>query len=535
MLPVHHHLAGHLEPHLARAEVKIAFSLVGLLSVFVGWMAVGSFAFPEWTGLGWMPLTVRLGVLLLMLCAMGWNLVLGLWLQRGLRHGRLPPWPLKWFAMTLEALLPTLVLVVTATVMEPETAMSAPFLPVYGIPLALGALRLNPLLCVYGGAVASLSCVGVGRIITAGVTGPPGAWGTHIIRGLAIFGVGLAAALVARVLREGFVRTLDAVEDRNRVVGVFGRYLSDDVVETLLHRPGGLELGGRKQPVTVLMTDLRGFSTLASELPAEDVVRLLNHYLGAMTDVILDHSGTIDEFIGDAILVVFNAPLDQPDHARRALACAVAMQEAMVAVNAWNRERSLPELEMGVGVHTGTAVVGNIGSEKRQKYGVVGTTVNLTARVEGLTVGGQVLASAACVSAAGPAVRSEAFRLVHPKGAREPLEVRSVTGVGGHELVDVSPAVCAVRPRHVEVFRIAGKQRVPGALTARLVALSTHEAELEGLADRLEPGHDVVLHPGGGAAFARVVAVADGRVRLRFSARDRAAAAWLTAVPLQPT
>jgi adenylate cyclase len=112
-----------------------------------------------------------------------------------------------------------------------------------------------------------------------------------------------------------------------------------------------------------------------------------------MVDVILQYEGTINEFIGDAILVIFGAPLWWPDHAQRAIACAVAMQLAMVSVNAQNQRDGLPEVEMGIGVNTGEVVVGNLGSHKRTKYGIVGTPVNLTARIESYTVGGQILIS----------------------------------------------------------------------------------------------------------------------------------------------
>src|SRR5919199_53781 len=151
-----------------------------------------------------------------------------------------------------------------------------------------------------------------------------------------------------------------------------------------------------------LMSDLRGFTSLMGCLAPEQVVTIINRYLSAMVDVILQYEGSINEFIGDAIFVIFGAPLWRPDHAQRAVACAVAMQLAMVSVNAQNRSDGLPEVEMGIGVNTGEVVVGNLGSHKRTKYGVVGTHVNLTARIESYTVGGQILISATTLQEAGP-------------------------------------------------------------------------------------------------------------------------------------
>src|SRR6185503_18281278 len=109
----------------------------------------------------------------------------------------------------------------------------------------------------------------------------------------------------------------------------------------------------------------------------EQVMRLLNNYLGLMTDIILAHQGTIDEFIGDAIFALFGAPIAREDDAARAAACAVAMQNAMEQVNAYNRGEGMPEVQMGIAVNTGDVIVGNIGSQSRVKYGVVGSHVNL--------------------------------------------------------------------------------------------------------------------------------------------------------------
>ena len=143
------------------------------------------------------------------------------------------------------------------------------------------------------------------------------------------------------------------------------------------------------------MSDLRGFTTLSERLQPEQVVTILNRYLGTMVDVILRYHGTIDEFIGDAIFVIFGAPIWRSNAAQHAVACAVDMQLAMAVVNEHNRREGLPEVEMGIGIHTGEVVVGNIGSDRRAKYGVVGRHVNLTARIESCTVGSQILISEA--------------------------------------------------------------------------------------------------------------------------------------------
>ena len=223
-----------------------------------------------------------------------------------------------------------------------------------------------------------------------------------------------------------------ALEVRNRFIRqTFGRYLSDDIVESILERPDGLKIGGEKRQATILMSDLRGFTSLSEGLPAEDVVAMVNIYLETMTDIILKYQGTIDEFIGDGILVIFGAPFQRPDDARRAVACAVDMQLAMASVNDRNRQAGYPEVALGIGINTGPMVVGNIGSKKRMKYGVVGSNVNLTARIESYTVGGQIFISENTLNASGDIVRVDNAMQVSPKGVKEPLTIYEVGGIAG--------------------------------------------------------------------------------------------------------
>jgi PAS domain S-box-containing protein len=211
----------------------------------------------------------------------------------------------------------------------------------------------------------------------------------------------------------------------------FGRYVSDDVVASLLSSPEALKLGGELRKVTVMMSDLRGFTALAERLTPEEAIRFLNGYLQAMVDLILRYGGTINEIMGDGILVIFGAPKAAPDDAERAVACAVAMQLAMDEVNARGRARGLPEIEMGIGIHTGEVIVGNIGSDRRMKYAAVGTPVNLTGRIESYTTGGQILISESALQEVAPIVTVGRSLRIEPKGARREMTVWEVVGIGG--------------------------------------------------------------------------------------------------------
>ncbi|MBI5178112.1 MAG: adenylate/guanylate cyclase domain-containing response regulator [Nitrospinae bacterium] len=211
----------------------------------------------------------------------------------------------------------------------------------------------------------------------------------------------------------------------------FGRYMSDEVVEKLLESPDGLRLGGESLLVTIVMTDLRGFSALSEKLSPEAVVDMLNGYLKDMTDVVFKYSGTIIEIIGDAIMILFGAPTTRPDDADRALACALEMQLAMAQVNRRNREHGLPELEMGIGVNTGKVVAGNVGSDMRVKYAVVGSNVNLAGRVESFTVGEQILITESTLKATSLTAKIGGELQVPFKGLEKPVTVHELLGVSG--------------------------------------------------------------------------------------------------------
>ncbi|MEO0869289.1 MAG: adenylate/guanylate cyclase domain-containing protein, partial [Cyanobacteria bacterium J06642_11] len=228
-------------------------------------------------------------------------------------------------------------------------------------------------------------------------------------------------------------------QSASQIRRTFSRYLSDQIVANLLDNPENLKLGGETRKITILTSDLRGFTALAEQLPPEQVVKILNLYLGYMSDVINEYGGIIDEFMGDGILVIFGAPVIRADdnHPDRAVACAIAMQQAMGDVNAAMREKGFPEQEMGIGINTGHVVVGNIGSEKRTKYSVIGGAVNLTFRIESYTTGGQIFISDDTHQEIGTinhhrlAIQSKID--VYPKGIKRPITIYDVTGISGEQ------------------------------------------------------------------------------------------------------
>jgi adenylate cyclase len=221
------------------------------------------------------------------------------------------------------------------------------------------------------------------------------------------------------------------LELRNKLLSeTFGRFLSDEIVRQLLDTPDGLLLGGKKRTLTIMMSDLRGFTAMSEQMEPQSLIAMLNHYLGAMTEVIQQYNGTIIEFIGDGILAIFGAPVASDHHASDAVAAAIAMQMQMEVINTWNTDRGYPILEMGIGINTGEVIVGNIGSEKRTKYGVVGSHVNLCGRIESYTIGGQILISPLTRSMVQCDLEVAQEMEVYPKGVKGALTLSRITGIG---------------------------------------------------------------------------------------------------------
>jgi adenylate cyclase len=204
---------------------------------------------------------------------------------------------------------------------------------------------------------------------------------------------------------------------------IFGRYVSEEIADTLLENPDALDLGGTQCKVTIMMADIRDFTPIAESLPPQQVVRLLNNYLGAMSDIIKTYNGTVNEFIGDAILAIFGAPTSREDDCDRAIQCALAMQEAMADINKQNLAQNLPSIDIGISLNTGPVVAGNIGSLSRAKYGVVGHTVNQTARIEDACPAGKILISEATLKDSKAILSITKSQSIQAKGILEAIKL----------------------------------------------------------------------------------------------------------------
>jgi adenylate cyclase len=196
----------------------------------------------------------------------------------------------------------------------------------------------------------------------------------------------------------------------------YSRFLPEYVVRQMLENPESFKLGGVNQTITVLFADIRGFTRISEHAKPEKVVHLLNKYFSAMTDIIFAHGGTLDKYLGDGLMALFGAPTATPEDAKNALNAAVAMQRRIIGINDELRAEGFNEIGVGIGLHTGEATVGYIGSERRSEYTAIGDTVNTASRLESNSKAGQILMSAETAQAAGNR---------YPLTPREPISVKN--------------------------------------------------------------------------------------------------------------
>jgi len=230
-------------------------------------------------------------------------------------------------------------------------------------------------------------------------------------------------------VQEGFNRMIEERRELDSIKDTFGRYLTAEVVEEILKSRGGIDLEGNLRDMTILVADIRGFTSLTESLEPHQVLAIVNRFLETMTDIIMKHSGTIDEFTGDGILVFFGAPKFMEDHCIRAVACALEMQAAMGSLNASNRDLGLPPIQAGIGINSGLLIVGNIGSEKRKKYGAVGSPINIAFRIQAEALGGETIVSSEIVDRLRGKIAVMHKRESLLKGLDKPLDLFCVASL----------------------------------------------------------------------------------------------------------
>ncbi len=305
----------------------------------------------------------------------------------------------------------------------------------------------------------------------------------------------------------------------------FARYTSPEIADYVLTTPEGQKQGGQERDVSILMSDLRGFTAMSTHLSPIELITELNHYFESMATVIRRYGGTIIEFLGDGIFAVFGAPSDLPEHAMAAVSCALEMQNSMAEVNAWNREQGFPELAMGIGVCSGVCVVGNIGSDNKMKYGCMGETVNLAGRMESFCIGGQIHISEETRKRIPEKLTIIGENTFMPKGGREEMKSYNVAGIGTHlrlrNTEDEIPWTDLPGDREIIFYLLDGKAVDMISRSGRLTRVSADEKY--GILETdfsLKPLQDVMIRKEDQDLYAKVLRREDDGYRIGFTAKS---------------
>lgn len=405
---------------LRAAIVGSAFLVVAALLAVVGTQAwrldPGPLAF-----LAQAPFPLAVGILLVLgAYEFVYRFISGHLMRQGLRL----PLPPRFFNTALEVSVPTLALALLAGLVPAETALNLPPLFLYFFFLALSTMRLDPRLALFAGVVAGLEYAGLAWVLLGNTpAGTPGTFiGAYASKGLMMALTGAILAFVSQQIRQRVVGLLRTREQQNRMAAIFGQHVSPAVMEKLLTQKAGLESEVRH--VTVMFLDIRNFTTFSETKTPDEVVVYLNSLFGFMVDTVNTHHGIINKFLGDGFMAVFGAPLDDGQSELNALRAATRISDQLKDALA----DGLEPTRIGIGLHSGRAVTGNVGSSLRQEYTIIGDVVNLASRIESQTkvLGAEILISK---EAWDPAQRSDptlvgsSVGAVTVKGREAPVEL----------------------------------------------------------------------------------------------------------------
>ena len=306
-----------------------------------------------------------------------------------------------------------------------------------------------------------------------------------------------------------------------KVRSVLERYTSKDIAQAALEEYGGDKMGGKLVDATVMFCDIRGFTSLSADLSPATLVGVINHHFSVMDSIITKYNGTIMEFLGDGILAAFGVPKYNDDHAYRAVACAIEMQNAMTEVNDWNIQHNISPFEIGIGINSGLMIAGNIGSYKTMKYQCIGQQVNLAGRIEGFSVGGQVLISKNTLDHIDSEVRTKSFSSIVPKGSNKPLEIFDVCAVSGKYSVELKQEQTEMTPLNSPVpityCMVDGKVVGSVFFNASILEISDKSALLK-TEKKLKISDNIMIR-NNGEIYAKVTDVSNEGTTIRFTSK----------------
>jgi adenylate cyclase len=353
-----------------------------------------------------------------------------LWLKKLQRAERIPPAAFRYANALVEINLPTAALISAALIegVLPSVLGSIPF--VYFPFIFLTALNLDPGLCVFAGVIAGAEFLATCLIVTRGsavvptdmrIVGMLTSPHQYVIKSLLLSVSGLIAGFIAHQLRQQLTRAIATLQERDRAISIFGQHVSTEVAELLLRQP--LDLTPQEGEVCVMFLDIRDFSSLANDRSPSEVMSYLNTLFAFMIPVINEHHGIVNKFLGDGFMAVFGAPIQDDQQCRHAVSAAMNILGHVKQLNAEGR---IPPTRLGIGLHIGRVMTGNVGGTERKEYTIIGDAVNLASRIEQATkqLGGQLLVSQAVERLiAGSGCAAQDMGLVELKGQGQPVRL----------------------------------------------------------------------------------------------------------------
>ncbi len=339
------------------------------------------------------------GFFLMMVAA--FELYVLVWLGRLLSRGERPSVVRRYLHALVETSMPTAVILYYASIDGPAQALLMPVAFVYSIFILLSTLGLDFFLCAFTGLVASVEYASVALFWHGDDAALPPSLSTvphHLGKAAILLVGGVAAGFVATRLRGSFTRAIESLADRSRILGVFGQHVSPEVVERLVE--GRADVKSEQREVCVMFLDIRDFTGFSETKSAAQVVDYLNVVFESTIEAVVRRHGIVNKFLGDGFMAVFGAPIADDNASRAAVEAAVDIVQRIADLVA---RGALPPTRVGIGLHTGAAVVGNIGSTQRKEYTVIGDVVNVASRIEALNkdLRSQILASDATWTQAG--------------------------------------------------------------------------------------------------------------------------------------
>jgi adenylate cyclase len=364
-----------------------------------------------------------------------YEIAIWVWLGGLLAANSTPPRVFRYGNVAIEISLPTCALLVAGLSSDPLSILSGAIPFIYFLLVVLVALNLDFTLCVFAGAVACVEFLttslylveesalplSTGIPVVSMLTSPH----QYMFKSTLLLACGLIAGFVAVQMRRQLTHVVRTLEERDRAVSIFGQHVSPQVADLLLKQP--VDFTGQEQNVCVMFVDIRDFSKFSSEHSATEVVEYLNQLFGPLIPIVNRHAGVVNKFLGDGFMAVFGAPVNDDQQCRHAIQAA---REILGEVERLNSEVRIPPTRLGIGLHFGRAVTGNVGTSERKEYTIIGDVVNLASRIEQANkpLGSQLLVSEV---------------------------VANIVGGGGFDGTDMGLVELKGQPHPVRLFKIA--------------------------------------------------------------------------------